>query len=577
MRNKKKNQVVAYKDLTEKVAIVWTRVSSYQQEKENCSLETQKEDCEKFAKENGIRIKYYRGGRYESAKTEGTGVKEMIALAKKDPEVNIILVRTSSRFGRAGEETMVAKSRLRQVGIYVIPALESFDPDDKSSRLLDNMRTLLDNYDNETRREATYGGTIASLNRGEWCLHAPFGYKRLYKEGTHHVFEITPMGHILKNAWIWRAQGMREVDIVDKLNAMGLRVGKDERPMCLKYISRILKNPFYKGWIEYPLVDNAEHKIKGNHPALIDEETFDLANGFSRGGYERVVLSKDFPMSNFLRCSDCGYAMSGYTASRHNKNGKDRTYHYYKCSTKGCKHNFPAPEIHERFAKLLGEYQVKESLIPLFKAIIRDSLKALTKDSLAELKILKSQRTQLEEKLNQAALRFATGDINKTVYDLAETKINADLNVIDEKMNEAEELSSNVLSKGEKVMLIACNIGTLWKDSDVGTQKRIQELIFPDGISYNTENGYSRTPRTNEVFVLILLIISKLGDVEKQESELDSLQFASWSRRGDSNTRPLRPERSALPTALLLAHFCSLRLFAGANFLESGCKSTAFF
>ena len=27
------------------------------------------------------------------------------------------------------------------------------------------------------------------------------------------------------------------------------------------------------------------------------------------------------------------------------------------------------------------------------------------------------------------------------------------------------------------------------------------------------------------------------------------------SRRGDSNARPLRPERSALPTALLLAHF----------------------
>ena len=41
------------------------------------------------------------------------------------------------------------------------------------------------------------------------------------------------------------------------------------------------------------------------------------------------------------------------------------------------------------------------------------------------------------------------------------------------------------------------------------------------------------------------------------------------SRRGDSNTRPLRPERSALPTALLL----DFRF----DYLESGCKGTAFF
>ena len=48
------------------------------------------------------------------------------------------------------------------------------------------------------------------------------------------------------------------------------------------------------------------------------------------------------------------------------------------------------------------------------------------------------------------------------------------------------------------------------------------------------------------------------------------------SRRGDSNARPLRPERSALPTALLLAHVL-IRLFAETNFLEKAYKITAFF
>ena len=52
------------------------------------------------------------------------------------------------------------------------------------------------------------------------------------------------------------------------------------------------------------------------------------------------------------------------------------------------------------------------------------------------------------------------------------------------------------------------------------------------------------------------------------------------SRRRDSNTRPLRPERSALPTAPLLDLLRKSRFFGIPNFLdfyESGCKGTAFF
>lgn len=336
MKQKTKKQVVAYKDLKEKIAIVWTRVSSYQQEKENCSLETQKSDCERFAVENNIRIKYYRGGHYESAKTEGKGLQEMIRLARQDKEVNVILVRTSSRFGRAGVETSATKSKLKKDGIFVIPVKESYDPDDKTSVMMDGIRDIFNNYDNEVRREATYSGTIASLNRGEWCLHTPFGYQRLYKDGSHHVFKITKMGEILKNAWVWRSQGMKESEIVNRLNNMGLRIGqkvdengkiiKEGRPMNVKYLSKILKNRFYTGWIEYDLVDTPDHRIKGNHPTLIDETTFNIANGYSTGGYERVVDNDDYPLNSFVRCEHCGHIMSGYTAKRNNKNGKIRVY-----------------------------------------------------------------------------------------------------------------------------------------------------------------------------------------------------------------------------------------------------------
>ena len=543
---------VSYKDLSRKVAIVWTRVSSYQQEKENCSLDTQREDCERFAAENGIRIKYYLGGHYESAKTEGKGFNKMIALARKDKEVNVILVHTSSRFGRSGEETMASKSRLRQNGIFVIPVKESYDPDDKASRMMDSIRDIFNNYDNEVRREATYSGTIAALNRGEWCLQVPFGYKRVRKEGIHHVLAITPMGELLRNAWIWRARGEKLHDIVDKLNALGLRL-KSGRPMHLKRLSKILQNPFYYGYIESELIENEEHRIKGNFPALIDEPTFRKANGSSFAGYEQAKEPEYAPMNTFIRCARCGCVLSGYEAHRKNKNGRERLYRYYKCSTYGCKCNVNADSVHKEFGEMLGAYRVDERYMPLLKRIIERELKEQNKENEDNNKVLKARKTELMGRLDKVRLRNAVGEIDKEDYEVAKKILLEQITQIDEKFRVVNELSSNVSSKTDKALVTASQLGSLWSKMDSGSRRKLEFLVFPDGIEYDNNSGISRTPRTNVAFVLILLSYNELQAQIKARSKLNLLQFASWSRRGDSNARPLRPERSALPTALLLA------------------------
>ena len=546
-----RKKVVAYSDLSRKVAILWTRVSSYQQEKENCSLDTQREDCERFAAENGIRIKYYRGGHYESAKTEGKGFHEMLALARKDKDVNIILVRTSSRFGRAGEETMATKSRLRKEGIFVIPAKESFNPDDKMSRMMDNIRDLFNNYDNEVRREATYSGTIAALNRGEWCLQVPFGFKRVRKEGVHHVLEITPMGELLRDAWILRARGEKLQDIVDKLNAKGLRL-KSGRPMHVKRLSKILQNPFYYGYIESELIENEEHRIKGNFPALIDEPTFRKANGSSFAGYEQVKEPEYAPLNTFIRCARCGCVLSGYEAHRKNKNGRMRLYNYYKCSTHGCKCNVNADSVHKEFREMLGAYRVDERYMPLLKRIIERELKEQNKENEDNNKVLKARKTELMGKLDNVRYRNAVGEIDKEDYEVAKKILIEQIAQIDDEFRVVNELSSNVSSKVDKALVTASQLGSLWDKMDSGNRRKLEFLVFPDGIEYDNNSGISRTPRTNVAFVLILLYYNELQAQIKARGELNLLQFSTWSRRGDSNTRPPRPERGALPTALLL-------------------------
>ena len=62
-----------------KVAALWTRVSTEKQERNNCSLENQQRICREYAERHGITIKKEFGGTHESAKTEGKMYREMIA------------------------------------------------------------------------------------------------------------------------------------------------------------------------------------------------------------------------------------------------------------------------------------------------------------------------------------------------------------------------------------------------------------------------------------------------------------------------------------------------------------------
>ena len=76
--------VVEYSKLERKVAALWTRVSTREQEENNCSLENQRKICLEYAEQRGITIKREFGGTHESAKTEGEMYRKMIAEVAKD-------------------------------------------------------------------------------------------------------------------------------------------------------------------------------------------------------------------------------------------------------------------------------------------------------------------------------------------------------------------------------------------------------------------------------------------------------------------------------------------------------------
>lgn len=157
----KQTKVTKFSELENKVAALWTRVSTERQEENNCSLETQERICREYAAKHGITIKKQYGGTHESAKTEGQLYRKMIAEVAADRDINIILVYSFDRFSRAGNEAIMPKAYLKPKGVYVISATQPIDTDSIAGEFMENILFLFNQFENSLRRDKAVTGMTA--------------------------------------------------------------------------------------------------------------------------------------------------------------------------------------------------------------------------------------------------------------------------------------------------------------------------------------------------------------------------------------------------------------------------------
>lgn len=188
----------------EKVAAIWTRVSSADQFKSNCSIETQLGSCRKYCKDNGIRVKKEFGSKNESAKVAGELFMDMIGEVLNDPEYNMIVVFDFDRFSRNSEDGIVCKAKVRRCGITVKSVNQPIDSNNVLAEQIENILIIVSEIENGMRRHKCQEGMVNCINRGEWYSRTPLGYDSK-KEGRHHVIKVNDQGRILRNAFVWIA------------------------------------------------------------------------------------------------------------------------------------------------------------------------------------------------------------------------------------------------------------------------------------------------------------------------------------------------------------------------------------
>ena len=93
------------------------------------------------------------------------------------------------------------------------------------------------------------------------------------------------------------------------------RLRLDGWAVCKQRISQILHNPFYCGKIRHHLL--GDRIVQGNHPAIVDEDTYNRANGLvTHSGHTHAEETPQTPLKRHVRCSVCGCYMTGYEVKK---------------------------------------------------------------------------------------------------------------------------------------------------------------------------------------------------------------------------------------------------------------------
>ena len=140
-----------------------------------------------------------------------------------------------------------------------------------------------------------------------------------------------------------------------------------------------------------------------------------------------------------------------------------------------------------------------------------NTFKKQQKDTLQEIEVNKKAINDIEKKLARLEERFVFEEINTAQYEKFKSILTQEKN---EKLMFSEKVGFN-LSNLEKALEIALNkapeLSSMWAKGNLTEKRKIQKMVFPDGIEYDHKNDEYRTFRVNSFFSYIPVVSKELG------------------------------------------------------------------
>jgi DNA invertase Pin-like site-specific DNA recombinase len=229
-----------------------------------------------------------------SSKT-GSSRKEFTRMIDdcRSHNLEIILTKSISRFGRDTVEVLDALNQLKNLGIRIIFEQESLDTANTDNDLMITIIESIAQAENESRSDNIKWGIKQRAAQGTSKLYNRkcYGYYN-DKNGTLAIDEKEAKNvRLIFNLYL---QGKSVLGIVKELERQGIKSPTGKATWPKRTIDVMLSNEKYMGNVR--LLDNGKYKayyfVEDNNPAIIPKETFQAVQ-IEKQRRSNVIKSKD--------------------------------------------------------------------------------------------------------------------------------------------------------------------------------------------------------------------------------------------------------------------------------------------
>jgi site-specific DNA recombinase len=326
---------------------LYARKSSEAEDRQAASIDAQKDELLKIAKDQGLKIVEILE-ESQSAKKPGRPIFIKMLERIYKGEANGILCWKLDRLARNPVDGGQISWMLQQSAVAQIVTFgRTYYPTDNVLMMQVELgmanqyiRDLSVNVKRGLAKKAR-DGWMPSMSPIGW-LNTPNkekGYKTLEKDPerfplVRRMFDLALTGNY-SCVKLWE-YSRKELDLrtVPRKNIGGKNLSRTA-------VYNILSNPFYYGWFEWPY--KSGNWQKGNHEAMITKQEFDRIQVImGRTSQPRPHKDRLFAFTTLMKCGSCGCFITAEAKAKHCKNGNVHHYVYYHCTKK--KYNVKCPE-----------------------------------------------------------------------------------------------------------------------------------------------------------------------------------------------------------------------------------------
>ena len=490
-------------------AVIYQRVSSKEQEY-GYSPEMQIEVCRKWADRNGYEVVKSFEGEHESAKTDVNRKRfnTMLSFVKdKKNRIDAVIVYSTSRFSRTGVNSFSIIDELKKKGVTVFSASSSYDARTADGEMMQGFELVRARHDNAVKSRAVIDAGARALRSGHWITKVPMGYDMVTNK-KEQTITVNDTGVLIRKAFKMKAEeNLTNEEVRVRMAAMGLDLRKQRW-------SAIFSNIFYAGYFSHPYLEG--EVIKGLHEPLVSLETFFTVNNIVQKthtrGYETKSEKEYAPLLGSLRCPVCGHNLTAALSTKMRKKyGKE--VGYYVCSRKNCKCNVSTKKANSDFENWLKGIELPDAFVEVLEAQLRKAFPILNKSGQDEISAIKTNLSHKESEIEKVEYNLATASTPK-IQEICEKqllKLEAERERI---AKELDERSQEILNLDNYIVFglaLKDNMLKLWQLSNLQQKRRIQNLLFPDGLVWSKENDDIEPVSKNEFLFVYGLKSSDCG------------------------------------------------------------------